>query len=378
MSSPVIALSVPDLGPAEAAAAAASVDVVRGGKVDLGAIEQFERGIAEVTGCRYAVALSSGTAALHLALIHLGARPGTVVLTSSMTFAATANAIRYTGAEPVFVDSQASDANVNPHLLLNAADQLLAQGREIAAAVPVDLYGRCADYSVLEPGLRERGIPLLCDAAESLGAAHNGRPAGSFGEAGVFSFNVNKLLTTLGGGMLVSDDEDLVAHARKLATQARENVPWYEHTELGFNYRMTHTSAAIGNAQLARLPELLAARRAIRDGYAGHFADVPSVRILGRDAGDGGDNCWLTSIVVNDPTFDAAAAVAALQAEGIEARQLWKPMHLQPVYADATVVGGELAEDLFARGLNLPSSSVLTDSELDRVVERLTRWLDAQ
>ena len=165
MSSPVIALSVPALGPAEAAAAAASVDVVRGGKVDLGAIEQFERGIAEVTGCRYAVALSSGTAALHLALIHLGARPGTVVLTSSMTFAATANAIRYTGAEPVFVDSQASDANVNPHLLLNAADQLLAQGREIAAAVPVYLYGRCADYSGLEPGLRERGVPLLFDGA---------------------------------------------------------------------------------------------------------------------------------------------------------------------------------------------------------------------
>lgn len=365
-----IPLSVPDLGAAEQEAAAAAVPVVHEGRVVNAAIDAFEGMMAEQSGVQYAVALTSGTAAIHLGLIHLGAKPGSVVLTSSMTFAATANAIRYTGAEPIFVDAQAQDANVDVDLMLHAAAELQAAGEHVAAVVPVDLYGRCVDYTRLEPGLAALGIPLFCDAAESVGARHAGRPSGAFGVASALSFNVNKVMTTLGGGMLVSNDQALIAHAHKLAHQAREPVPWYQHTEIGFNYRMSNVTAAIGVAQCERLAELIAGRRRVREAYAAGLADLDGVRILGRGSGDGDadDNCWLTTVIVENRPVDPDHVLAHLRENGIEGRHLWKPMHQQPMYADARTYLNGTADRLFATGVNLPSSPMLTDSEIDRVV----------
>ena len=353
------------------------LDAVRSGWVaPLGPhVDAFEREVADRVGVRHALALSSGTAALHLALLHLGARPGTSVVLSSMTFAATANAVAYTGASPVFVDSVSSDGNVDPDLMLEAVRTLQDEGETVVAAVPVDLFGRAADYATLETGLRDLGVPLLEDAAEALGASLDGRAAGSFGEAAALSFNGNKIMTTSGGGMLLSDDADLIDHARKLSTQSREPVPWYEHTEIGYNYRLSNVLAALGRGQLERLDQMIARRRAIRARYAEAFADLP-VRFLGRDGerGDDHDNCWLTTVAVDDGP-DADTIVAAMADEQIEVRHLWKPMHLQPVFASARAFTTGVSEDLFQRGMTLPSGPALTDDQIDRVIDRYTQVL---
>ena len=366
-----IHLSMADISDAEEQAV---VRAIRSGWVaPLGPeVDAFEAEIAERVGAGHALALSSGTAALHLALIHLGAKPGTHVVTSSMTFAATANAIAYTGATPVFVDSQVSDANVDAELMLQTVRDLKDRGETVVAAVPVDLFGRACDYDVLEPGLAELGVPLLCDAAESLGARLGDRAAGSFGTASAFSFNGNKIMTTSGGGMLVSDDKDLIDHARKLSTQAREPFPWYEHTEYGYNYRLSNILAAIGRAQLGRLDDLIGRRRAIRARYVEALGAMDGVRVLGAEDDSHFDNCWLTSIVVDRRGFEVDVVQASLAEQGIEARHLWKPMHLQPVFADAPMVGGAVCEQLFHTGLNLPSSSTMTDEQQERVIEALT------
>lgn len=350
-------------------------------------VDAFEREIAERVGVEHALALSSGTAALHLALLHLGARPGTKVVLASMTFAATANAVVYTGADPVFVDSRSSDGNVDAELMLEAVRALQAEGETVVAAIPVDLFGRTVDYDVLEPGMGELGVPLLEDAAESLGASLGSRAAGSFGRAAALSFNGNKIMTTSGGGMLLSNDEDLIGHSRKLSTQSREPVPWYEHTEIGYNYRLSNVLAALGRGQLRRLDAMIARRREIRDRYAAAFADLP-LRFLGRDdteRDDTDDNCWLTTVVLDETLVDkrdrprpglettiADEVVAAMSAEQIEVRHLWKPMHLQPVFAGARGFTTGVSEDLFRRGLTLPSGPGLSDPEIDRVIETLT------
>lgn len=366
-----IHLSMADISDAEEQAV---VRAIRSGWVaPLGPeVDAFEAEIAERVGVGHALALSSGTAALHLALVHLGAKPGTHVVTSSMTFAATANAIAYTGATPVFVDSQVSDANVDAELMLQTVRDLKDRGETVAAAVPVDLFGRACDYDVLEPRLAELGVPLLCDAAESLGARLGDRAAGSFGTASAFSFNGNKIMTTSGGGMLVSDDKDLIDHARKLSTQAREPFPWYEHTEYGYNYRLSNILAAIGRTQLGRLDDLIGRRRAIRARYVEALGAMDGVRVLGAEDDSHFDNCWLTSIVVDRRGFEVDVVQASLAEQGIEARHLWKPMHLQPVFADAPMVGGAVCEQLFHTGLNLPSSSTMTDEQQERVIEALT------
>ena len=367
------------------------LDAIRSGWVaPLGPhVDAFEREIAERVGVEHALALSSGTAALHLALIHLGAGPGTKVVLSSMTFAATANAVVYTGAEPVFVDAQASDGNVDAALMVEAVRTLRDEGEDVVAAVPVDLFGRAVDYDILAPGLDDLGVPLLEDAAEALGASFDGAAAGSFGRAAALSFNGNKIMTTSGGGMLLSDDAELVAHARKLSTQSREPVPWYEHTEIGYNYRLSNVLAALGRGQLERLDGMIARRREIRARYADAFADIP-VRFLGRDTegrDDSNDNCWLTTIVLEDtlveerrknletnPTAPSPAdnLVEAMAAEQIEVRHLWKPMHLQPVFSGARNFGGSVSEDLFRRGVTLPSGPALTDDQIDRVIAAVT------
>lgn len=393
------------------------LDAVRSGWVaPLGPhVDAFEREIAEHVGVEHALALSSGTAALHLALIHLGARPGTKVVLSSMTFAATANAVVYTGAEPVFVDARPDDGNVDVELMLHAIRTLQDEGEDVVAAIPVDLFGRACDYTALEAGLAEHGVPLLEDAAESLGAHLDSRAAGSFGKAAALSFNGNKIMTTSGGGMLLSDDADLIAHARKLSTQSREPVPWYEHTEIGYNYRLSNVLAALGRGQLERLDDMIARRRAIRARYADAFADLP-VRFLGRDGerGDEHDNCWLTTIVV-DPTWveergtslethhspvveerpsghspvveerrrslestPADKIVEAMSEKNIEVRHLWKPMHLQPVFREARSFVNGVSEDLFRRGVTLPSGPALTDEQVDRVIDALMSELAAR
>lgn len=337
-------------------------------------VDAFEAEVAQRVGVAGALALNSGTAALHLALLGVGVEPGSKVLVPSMTFAATANAVVHAGGEPVFVDAQDADGNVDPQLFLEAADALAEEGTPAVAAVPVDLFGRCVDYTTVEPGLAERGIALVEDAAEALGASHRGRAAGSFGRVAALSFNGNKIMTTSGGGMLLSDDEDLLARARYLSTQARQPVPWYEHTEVGYNYRMSNLLAALGRAQLSRLDVMIERRRAIRDLYEAGLSDIAGVRVIGRPADDAEDNCWLTSVVVQESLLPAGGIDAVLKHlanDAIEARHLWKPMHLQPVFAKHRAFANGVSERLFATGLNLPTGVALTDDDIERVIVSL-------
>ncbi|MFW6597661.1 DegT/DnrJ/EryC1/StrS family aminotransferase [Propionibacteriaceae bacterium Y2011] len=367
-------LSAPDVGEAEERAV---VDAIRSGWIaPLGPdVDAFEGELAGRVGVEHAVALSSGTAALHLGLLGIGVRPGDVVVTSSMTFAATANAIVYTGAEPVFVDSDPDSGNVDVELLERAIDELLGEGARVAAIVPVDLLGKAVDYTAVEAIGRERGIPVLADAAESLGARHRGRAAGSFGRASIVSFNGNKIMTTSGGGMLLTDDEDLAAHTRYLATQARQAALHYEHVDIGYNYRMSNLLAALGRVQLARLDSMIERRRMRRQQYRRLFAAVPGVEILG-GADDADDNHWLTAVVVDETAgFETAGLQQALAEHNIESRPLWKPMHLQPVFAERRAYVNGVSQRLFERGLTLPSGSVLDDGQFDRVIAAITDFL---
>lgn len=339
-------------------------------------IDAFEREVAERVGVAHALALSSGTAALHLALVHLGARPGTVVVLPTMTFVASANAVVYTGAEPVFVDCRLEDGNVDPDLLLEAIDRLQAEGREVVAAMTVDLFGRACDYGTIEPALAKRGIPLVEDAAEAFGATYRGRALGSFGAAAALSFNGNKIMTTSGGGMLLSDDEDLIEHARKLSTQAREPVPWYEHVEIGYNYRMSNILAALGRAQLSRLDSMIERRFQIHDTYRTAFTGQP-VRLLGQeqDSDERSTNYWLTCAIFEDPRTIVDNLITTLGEMGVEARRLWKPMHLQPIFQQSRRFGTNTSEALFRTGVALPSGSGLRQEEVERVAELVTNLI---
>lgn len=337
-------------------------------------VDAFEAEVASRVGPVTSLALTSGTAALHLGLLGLGAGPGMAVVAPSMTFAASANAVVYTGAEPVFVDSRRNDGNVDPGLLLDAVDTLRSEGVHVAAVMSVDLFGRCADYDDIVEDLGTRGIPLIEDAAESMGASYRGRPAGSFGSAAAFSFNGNKIMTTSGGGMLLSQDEDLIARARYLSAQARQPGEHYEHTEIGFNYRLSNVLAALGRAQLSRLDSMIARRRTIRRFYVEALSDLPGLRFLGReDPGrdDDEDNCWLTCVELDPDVsrMSPSCLIGALAAEDIESRRLWKPMHLQPVFASSRSFCDGTAEQIFLRGVALPSGSELQDGQVERVAE---------
>ncbi|WP_348788957.1 aminotransferase class I/II-fold pyridoxal phosphate-dependent enzyme [Leifsonia sp. NPDC080035] len=341
-------------------------------------VDAFEREVAERVGVRHAAALASGTAALHLGLLTLGVRPGDVVVTSTMTFAATANAIVYTGAQPYFVDSEPAGGNMDPALLERALTELTASGARVAAVVPVDLLGKAADYTRILPIAERFGVPVLSDAAEALGASHAGAPAGSFGAASALSFNGNKIMTTSGGGMLLTDDADIASRVRYLSTQARQPAVHYEHTEVGYNYRLSNLLAALGRAQLTRLDEMIGRRRAVREVYRALVADVDGVEIFG-GADDAEDNCWLTSVVV-DPEltgWTAADLRTALDAANIESRPLWKPMHLQAVFADAPALLNGNAQRLFETGLTLPSGSALSEKQIARTADALDAFLGA-
>lgn len=339
-------------------------------------VDKFEQEMAERVGRHHAIALSSGTAALHLALLAKGVGPGSVVLTSSMTFAATANAITYTGAEPFFIDCLPETGNISPALLRAALEMITAAGEKVSAIVPVDLLGKAVDYTAIQSIAREFDTPVIADAAESLGASHQGRPAGAWGDAAIFSFNGNKIMTTSGGGMLMTDDPAVASRVRHLATQAREPALHYEHAEIGYNYRMSNLLAALGRAQLARLDEMIARRREHRAFYKGLFEDAAGVEILGSTS-DSEDNCWLTAVVV-DPVlagFDGTMLSAELATHNIESRPLWKPMHLQPVFKNARRLEAGVSESLFRHGVTLPSGSVLRKSQLEDIGAILTKFV---
>ena len=331
--------------------------------------DAFERELSAVVGVPHAVALSSGTAALHLAFVVLGIGAGDEVVCSDLTFAASANAIAYTGATPFFVDCDEATWTMDPELLYRAIAERRSAGARVRAVVAVDLYGQCCDYEAIRDVCERHDVVLVQDAAESLGATYRDAPAGGQGALAAFSFNGNKIITSSGGGMLVSDDRDLVEHARKLSTQAREPVAHYEHLEVGFNYRMSNVLAALGRAQLETLPEKVATRRRLRDRYRTLLDGVPGIEFM-PEAPYGEGNAWLTCILVDPDAFgaDRETIRLALEAEDIEARPLWKPMHLQPLYAAHTTFGGDVSARLFERGLCLPSGSALTDEQQDRVV----------
>ena len=362
-----IYLSAPDVGAREEEMCIAAL---RSGWVaPLGPmVDAFEEALADRCARRFAVALSSGTAALHLALLELGAGPGKVVIVPTMTFAATANAVVYTGATPVFVDCDLHSGNLDPDLLEDALRSLAREGADIAAVIAVDLLGHCADYGRIDDICESVGIPLLSDAAEALGATYAGRPAGSFGTAAILSFNGNKVISTSGGGALLTDDERFAERVRYLSTQAKQPMVHYEHTEVGYNYRLSNVLAALGLAQLERLDEMITRRRRWREGYCEIFADVEGVEIFQRDC-DSEDNCWLTAILI-DPViarWKPAELAAVLSAADIESRPLWKPMHQQPVFAGARAFLRGNADRLFAAGLALPSGSSLAPTDVERV-----------
>lgn len=333
-------------------------------------LDSFEEEVAEKVGVTAGAGLSSGTAALHLALLILGVRERDEVLCSTFTFAASANAIRYCGAEPVFVDSSADTWNMDPGLLEDELRAAARRGRLPKAVIVVDLYGQCADYDPIMACCREFGVPVISDAAESLGANYKGRPAGSLGDISILSFNGNKIITCSGGGMLLSDSADHVDSARFLATQARDSAPHYQHSQVGYNYRLSNLLAAMGRAQLRVLDERVAARRRILGFYRDHLKGIDGVGFA-PTAPYGGSNAWLTCILIDAERFGAtpAAVREQLASRQIESRPLWKPMHQQPIFTQHRCVGGDISDGIFALGLCLPSGSNLSDSDLDRVVE---------
>ena len=334
-------------------------------------LDAFEAELAARAGRSHGVALSSGTAGLHTLLVALGVGPGDDVLVSTLTFVASVNPIRYVGANPVLIDSEPVWWNIDPELVDAELGRRQAAGRRVGAVVAVDLYGRCVDPR-LAAICADHDVPLVVDAAESLGASRGGIPAGGAGVAGVFSFNGNKIITTSGGGAIVTDDEKLAQRVRHLATQAREPAVHYEHVELGFNYRMSNVLAALGRAQLAGLDGRIERRRAISGAYRDALADIERV-VFPDPVADDGWNGWLTCVLL-DPEVSLPTShevVDQLERNDIEARPAWKPMHRQPLYADADSCLTGVADRVFDQGLCLPSGDSLTDAQFDRVVVSL-------
>lgn len=360
-----IYLSPPDVGPLEREYLLRAFDA--GWIAPVGPdIDAFEGELAGLTGWPGAVVLSSGTAALHLALLEQGVGQGDDVFVSTFTFAATANAVMYCGANPVFIDSDNETWNMSAALLGEALADAADRDTLPKAVVVVDLYGQCADYDVILPICRQYGVPLIEDAAEALGATYKARPAGTLGDVGVFSFNGNKIITTSGGGAFVSPNANMAERVRYLATQARQPATHYEHTEVGFNYRLSNLLAAIGRAQLERLPAMSARRVEINQRYRRALADVAGLSLM--PIADSGWNGWLTCVIFDNPR-ERDAVQQVLAKHDIESRPLWKPMHQQPVFEGAAAWVDGTSQQLFDHGLCLPSGSVLTDEQIDRVGE---------
>jgi dTDP-4-amino-4,6-dideoxygalactose transaminase len=337
-------------------------------------VDAFEAAFAEYVGIPHCLAVTSGTAAMHLALHCLGVGPGDVVLASTLTFIGSVSPARFLGAEVAFIDSDHATWNMDPDRLREALMVMTSEGRRIRAVIPTDLYGQCADYQRLLDICAPFGVPVVADAAEAMGAryglgdgaCHAGAAQGL--RASIFSFNGNKIITTSGGGMMASEDAELILRARKLSQQAREAAPHYEHKELGYNYRLSNILAAIGLGQLEVLEARVAARRRIFRWYQEALAGLPGLTFM-PEAAYGKGNRWLTVLQLDAKAFGATpeAVRVALEAQNIEARPVWKPMHLQPVFAGCRAFGGAVAEEQFARGLCLPSGTAMTEDEVARV-----------
>ncbi len=374
MSVERIHLSAPDVGPLERDALLRAFD--SGWIAPVGPeLTAFESDLAALTGWPGSVALSSGTAALHLALLAVGVRGGDDVLVPTATFVASANAISYVGARPCFVDSEATSWNLSPDLLEIELDERARRGELPAAVMVVDLYGQCADYDRIVPLCRRYDVPIVEDAAEALGSTHGARAAGTLGDIGVFSFNGNKIVTTSGGGALVAPSTVTADRVRHLATQSRVAARHFEHDGVGYNYRLSNLLAAIGRAQLARLAEMIRRRREISDRYRAAFADAHGITFM-PIAPWGEWNAWLTCATFTD-VRERDAVIQALDVADVESRPLWKPMHLQAPYADAPRRLDGTSEDLFDRGICLPSGSSLSDVDVERVIETMTEALSA-
>lgn len=369
-----IYLSPPDIGPEDYEAIRDALD--SGWIAPVGPhLDAFEADVAERVGAEHAVALTSGTAAIHLAVKLAGVERGDEVLVSDFTFCASVNPILYEGGVPVFVDAERESWNLDPNLVEDALRSRAARGkRQPKALIAVHLYGQSANLDPLVELCDRYGVTLIEDAAEALGATYRGRSVGTFGKAGVFSFNGNKIITTSGGGMLVTDDAQWAAHARKLATQAREPVDYYEHREIGHNYRLSNILAALGSSQLRRLEERIGRRKEIFAGYRERLDALPGLAFM-PEAAWGEGTKWLTCLTISEEDFGASASsvTTALSERGIEARPLWKPMHAQPVYSDYECIAGDVADDLFTRGLCLPSGNGLTPAQLDGITDLITR-----
>lgn len=332
-------------------------------------LSAFEAEMSAAAGIPGALCVSSGTAALHLAMRLAGVEAGDEVLCSTFTFIASANPILYQGARPVFIDSEEQSWNLNPELLREALSERAGKGRLPRAIMVVDIYGQCADWDAINSVAEEYGVPIVEDAAEAVGATYHGKWAGGFGRLGAYSFNGNKIITTSGGGMLLSHDVELIRQAGHLATQARDPAPHYQHSEYGYNYRLSNVLAGIGRGQLASLPGMIETRRRIFEFYRNALGDLPGVEFMPELPGTR-SNRWLTCVTI-DPELagtDRHEVLRALEAANIESRPLWKPLHCQPVFRDAPAYGGAVAERLFSLGLCLPSGSALTESELHRIV----------
>ncbi|NBW10662.1 MAG: aminotransferase class I/II-fold pyridoxal phosphate-dependent enzyme [Caulobacteraceae bacterium] len=370
-----IPLSAPDMGEAERRLLLETYDA--GWVSSVGpVVERFEREFAASVGLAHATAVASGTAALHLALAMLGLKAGDAVIAPSLTFIGGVAPILHAGAMPIFVDVEADSWNLDPHLLEDAFIRAQAEGLTVRAVAPADLYGQCCDIDAIRAVADARGVPVILDSAEAVGATLNGRPAGQGALAAAYSFNGNKIITTGGGGMLASDDAALIARARYLATAARQPAVHYEHTEVGFNYRLSSLSAAVGVAQLGALEARVARRRAIFDRYVAALGDLPGLSFAPEAPGRRHSR-WLTVIQLDPDVAKARPLVLmkALEAVNIESRPAWKPMHLQPVFADAPMIGGSVAERIYDRGLCLPSGSSLMDAQIDRVCDTVRATL---
>jgi pyridoxal phosphate-dependent aminotransferase EpsN len=337
-------------------------------------VDEFEQEMARYAGVRSAVALSSGTAALHLALKLTGVGPGDRVFCSSLTFAGSAFPILYCGGVPVFIDSEPETWNLSPTALKTAFEEA-ARARQLPkAVVTVNIYGQSADMDPIRDIAGKFEVPIIEDAAESLGATYKGHKSGTLGQYGIFSFNGNKIITTSGGGMLVSNDGAAIDKARFWSTQAKDPVPHYQHSELGFNYRMSNVLAGIGRGQLRVLEERVATRRAIFDTYQEALGTIPGFSFM-PEAPYGRANRWLTTLTVNPAQcgFTRDDVLNILTSQNIEARPVWKPMHMQPVFKACAYYphfkNRSVCEDLFERGLCLPSGSNLSKKDQQRVID---------
>ncbi|MEM7185264.1 MAG: aminotransferase class I/II-fold pyridoxal phosphate-dependent enzyme [Bacteroidota bacterium] len=335
----------------------------------------FENALQEYLGEGNVTAVSSGTAALHLALILLGIGPGDEVLCQSMTFSASANPIVYQGATPVFVDSERETWNICPEHLEEAIKDRISKGKKPKAIVAVHLYGMPFKVKEILAIARNYEIPLIEDSAESLGSTYAGKRCGTFGELAILSFNGNKIITTSGGGALVSRSEEMAKKALFLATQAKDDAPHYEHSQIGYNYRMSNICAGIGRGQMEVLDGHIQRRRANHAMYSELFNGAYDVLVFSEPGEDFFSNHWLSCITVGpNAGFSAEELRLAFLADNIESRPLWKPMHLQPVFSQAPMYGGAVSEELFEHGLCLPSGSNMSDSEKKRIVDVIRQF----